>query len=110
MTKTIRIENAFDIRELVLMSIGTDKGTWWRDPAFGSELWLLKQNGKVSGETAGTLKRMILECLKWLADDGLAQEITCAVERTGKNTIAYHVMVTQPAGGGVSIEGVWNVI
>lgn len=33
-----KIENWSDIRELVLMSIGTDKGRWWAYPEFGSEL------------------------------------------------------------------------
>ena len=46
------IESWNDIRELVLMSIGTDKGTWWADPNFGSDLWILRQEGKVTGKTA----------------------------------------------------------
>jgi hypothetical protein len=49
----IRIEQWVSIEELALMSIGTDKGTWWADPDFGSELWLLKKEGKVDGQTAG---------------------------------------------------------
>jgi phage gp46-like protein len=103
-----KIESWADIRELVLMSIGTDKGTWWADPDFGSELWLLKQTGMVDGQTAGTVRRMILECLRWLADDGLAREITCETERSGRNTVSYTVTVTRPGGGEVPVKGVWD--
>ena len=41
-----KLENWQDIRELILMSIGTDKGRWWADKEFGSELWKLRQSGK----------------------------------------------------------------
>jgi hypothetical protein len=40
------------------MSIGTDKGTWFADPGFGSDLWLLKKEGKADGQTAGKLERV----------------------------------------------------
>ena len=30
-----KIENWQDIRELALMSVGTDKGKWWAYPEFG---------------------------------------------------------------------------
>lgn len=104
------IENYSDIRELVLMSLDTDKGTWWADADFGSEIWLLKKNGKIDGQTAGTLHRMILESLQWLVSDGLAKEITCETEHAGKNTIAYTVTVTRPTGGEVPVKGVWDVV
>jgi phage gp46-like protein len=79
--ETVRIEQWDDIRELALMSIGTDKGTWWADPNFGSELWLLRQNGKVNGQTAGTLRRMVLESLGWIIQSYLAKKIDCTAER-----------------------------
>ena len=41
---------------------GTDKGRWWANPDFGSELWLLRQAGKVDGTTAGKVRAMVLEC------------------------------------------------
>jgi len=110
MNGAARIENWNDIGELALMSIGTDKGTWWADPAFGSELWLLKRNGRVDGQTVGTLRRMVLECLKWLIDDGLAKEISCAAERTGKNTIAYTVTIERPDGETVEVKEAWSVV
>jgi phage gp46-like protein len=107
---TIRIEQWADIRELVRMSIGTDKGKWWADPSFGSELWLLKQDGKVDGQTAGTLERMIRESLRWLVDDGLAVSVECAAERNGKNRIDYQVTVNRPNGSSVLLKEVWSVI
>jgi phage gp46-like protein len=102
------IENWNDIRELEMMSIGTDKGSWWADPHFGSEIYLLKETGKVDGKTAGTFKRMLQECLAWIVGDGLAKRINCFVERTGKNEISYTVETIQPDGGNFFIKEVWN--
>jgi phage gp46-like protein len=107
---TVKIENWADIRELVLMSIGTNKGTWWADVRFGSELWLLKKSGRVDGQTAGTLERMVRECLQWLIDDRLAGTVDCSAERTGKNRIEYTVTVTRPKGDPVMVREVWSVI
>jgi phage gp46-like protein len=107
---SVKIENWADIRELVLMSIGTDKGTWWAYPDFGSELWLLKQSGKVDGQTAGTLRRMILEATAWLATDGLVKEIDCQAERSGKNEIAYSVTVYHANGDSNLIKEVWDAV
>jgi len=108
--KPIAIEKWTDIRELVRMSIGTDKGTWFADPNFGSELWLLKKTGKVDSQTAGTLERMIRESLQWLIDDKLADTIDCVAERNGKNRIDYHITVFRPDGSSVTVEEVWSVI
>jgi phage gp46-like protein len=97
-----------NVRELAMMSIGTDKGRWWADPNFGSELYLLRKTGKVDGKTAGTLKRMLQECLAWLVADGLAKKISCSEERTGKNEISYTVEITRPDGDKFYIKDVWN--
>lgn len=103
-----KIENWLNIQELVLMSVGTDKGTWWADTSFGSELWTLRR-GKIAEQTADTLNRMILESLKWLKDEKLAKEITCISKQTGKNTIAYSVTVFHPDGNNtIIIEDIWN--
>jgi len=103
----IKIENWNDIRELVLMSIGTDKGSWWADPNFGSELYLLRENSKVDGKTAGNFRRMLWECLAWIIEDGLAKNINCAVERSGKNEITYMVEIIKPDGSNISVKEVW---
>ena len=106
----IKIENWAGIRELALMSIGTDKGAWWADPDFGSDLWLLKKEGKVDGQTAGILERMVRESLQWLVAGGLAASVDCAAERTGKNRIDYQAPITMPYGNVVTIKEVWGVI
>ena len=108
--KTARIENWNGIYELAQMSIGTDKGSWWADPDFGSEIYFLKKSGKVDGKTAGTFKRMLQECLSWLIADGLAKSINCIVERTGKNEISYSVEIINPNKDNVLIKDVWNAV
>jgi len=108
--KPITIENWNAISELALMSIGTDKGSWWADPDFGSELWLLRQSGKVDGQTAGTFRRMILECTQWLVDDGLVKKIDCETERAGKNEIFYRVTFYGINGNSEEIKGEWNAV
>jgi len=108
--KTAVIENWNDIRELALMSIGTDKGSWWADPGFGSELYMLRESGKVDGKTTGTLKRMLQECLAWIAAEGIAERIDCTTERTGRNEISYTVMITRPDGNNIMIKDMWNAV
>ena len=108
--RPVVIENWNDIRELALMSIGTDKGSWWADPNFGSELWLLRQSGKVNGQTAGIIRRMILECTQWLVNDKLAKKVDCAAERTGKNEISYCVMIFGKDEPALQIKEVWNAV
>jgi phage gp46-like protein len=105
-----RIEQWADIRELVLMSIGTNRGTWWADPTFGSDLWLLRQTGKLDGQTAGTLRQLILQATQWLVRDGLVQGITCQAERSGKNEITYTVTVIRPHGTSEVIQEVWYAL
>ena len=108
--KTVTIENWNAIRELVQMSIGTDKGSWWADPSFGSELYFLRQSGKVDGQTAGTLRRMILECLQWLVEEKLVEKIDCEAECTGKNEISYCVTIFSKDESTLQIKEVWNAV
>lgn len=105
-----KLENWHDIRELVLMSIGTDKGRWWADKDFGSELWKLRLSGKITPNTVGTFRQFVLDAVQWLVDDGLASKIECTAEQQGRNTIAYCVTVTRPDGKTVEIEETWNGI
>ncbi|GHV20779.1 hypothetical protein FACS189494_05200 [Spirochaetia bacterium] len=108
--ETVKIENWADIRELVEMSIGTDKGRWWADLNFGSDLRILRHEGKVTPKTAGIVARMLDQCLRWLKDDGLANDIVCTAEQTGKYEITYNVIITKPDGNTVIIKDVWNGI
>ena len=105
-----RIERWASVEDLARMSIGTDRGAWFADPEFGSELWLLKKAGKVDGQTAGALERMVRESLSWLVRDGLARSAECRAERNGKNRIDYMVTITRPDGSRVQIEEAWNVV
>jgi phage gp46-like protein len=106
----VRIEYWEDIRELVVMTIGTDKGAWWANPAFGSRLFEIRQAGKVTPQTAGTLQQLLQEALSWMKEDGIAAEIICLAERTGKNEIAYTVTVVRPKGDPVMVKDVWNAL
>jgi phage gp46-like protein len=106
----VRIENWTNVREMVLMSIGTDKGSWWADPEFGCELWLLRKAGKVNNRTAGTVQRMLVDCLQWLKDEKIAATIDCQAEQSGKNEIAYTVTVLRPNGNPVIVEDTWHAL
>ena len=101
------IEDWTDIRQLILMCVGTDKGRWWANSDFGSELWLLRQTGKVDGTTAGKVRAMVLECTAWLQADGLVREIECRAERTGKNEIRYELTAHKADGSAVFVKDVW---
>jgi phage gp46-like protein len=106
--KTILIEDWNNIRELVLMSIGTNKGSWWADSAFGSEIYLLKEKGKIDGKTASSFQRMLQECLAWLVQDGIVKKINCVVERTGKNQLSYSIEIFKTDIDSFTIKEVWN--
>ena len=105
-----KLENWKDIRELVLMSIGTDKGRWWADKEFGSEIWKLRLTGKITPTTVGTFRQMVLDSVQWLIDDGLASGIEGEAEQQGRNTIAYRVTVKRPDNNTIEIEESWNGI
>ena len=108
--EAVRIENWTDVRELVLMCIGTDKGSWWADPSLGSELWKLRQEGKVDNRTIGRVQQIILDCLAWMKDDRIAADIECFAEQAGKNKIAYIVTVLRPKGDPVIVKDVWDAV
>ncbi len=102
------IENWKDIRELVLMSVGTDKGRWFAYPEFGSELWILRQTGKVTSQTAGTVRQMILDSIQWIITDGLADTIDCETKQMGKNRINWKVTVKKSGQKPLYIEEMWD--
>lgn len=105
--KTVRLEDWTDIQELIAMSVGTDKGRWWADSSFGSELWILRQSGKIDGTTAGKVRSMLLECTEWLKNDGVVKDIKCTAERFDKNAIRYRLTVLKPDGQTLQIKDVW---
>ena len=95
------------IADLVQMSVGTEKGSWFADPAFGSELHTIE---KVDGNTAFVVQRMIVQATRWLLDDGLAADITVGAQRLGRNGISWQALITRPEGGGELVEGVWHAV
>ncbi len=107
---TARIDASSSIELLVEMCIGTDRGSWWADPEFGSDLWLIRQYGKVGPGTAAQVKRAIEAALAWLVADGLAQAITVVAEQVGRTAIAWTVVVTKPGGRTALVKDVWNGI
>jgi phage gp46-like protein len=108
--ETIRIEKWTDITELTRMTIGTDKGSWWANPAFGSELFKLRQTGKVTPRTAGTVQQILQEALSWMKEDSIAADIRCTAERLGKNEIGYIVTILRPNGETVIVKDTWHAI
>jgi phage gp46-like protein len=64
----------------------------------------------VDGQTAGTLRRMVLESLQWIIQTSLAVKIECTAERTGKNEIRYSVSIFRPNGNSVIITEVWSAV
>lgn len=105
---TALLEDFQSIKLLVEMSIGTDRGLWWADPDFGSDLWKIRRFGKVGPETAGKVKQAIEESLAWIKTDGLADSIEVETEQVGKTMIAYSVLVTQPDGNSAFVKDAWN--
>jgi phage gp46-like protein len=104
---TARLEQWQSLKVLVPMVLGTNRGTWWADPEFGSDLWLIRQEGKVDQATAGKVKREIERALAWFVSDGLVSETTVTTWQAGKNRIDYLVVMTKPDGGEETVEGVW---
>lgn len=68
----------------------------------------VKTERKITPNTVGTFRQMVLESLRWIKYDGLASKIECVVEQQGRNTIAYCVTVVRPNGNTLEIQEVWN--
>ena len=85
------ISNGPDLETAVAISIFTDrraneddevegsnKRGWWadsyKDTKIGSRLWLLGRR-KATEQTLKEAKEMVEECLEWVVDDGVAQEV-----------------------------------
>ncbi|WGK68369.1 phage GP46 family protein [Candidatus Haliotispira prima] len=97
--------NSYKITDLIEMSIGTEKGSWFANPEFGSQLHTVE---KVESKTASIVKSMIVAATQWLADDGLVLSLEVETERSGRDQISWRVTVAKPDGGGELLEGVWQ--
>lgn len=101
------IKKTDDIKILVLMSIFTDKGMWWGNDNFGSEIYTLL-GGKLTKETVVTFKRMLEECLSWIITDGIANEINVEAKLKDRNAIEYKITVVRPNEKDEIINEVWT--
>jgi hypothetical protein len=114
-----KIENWQDIKELALMSIGTDKGSWRADPGFGSGrksamriyFWSFASGKTTRMDTrrgrlpAGQVplvwpdksspsRRMLRECLGRLARDGLRASADARAERQTRRFVYRYPLQT----------------
>jgi len=105
---TVALEQWRSITLLAAMTLGTDQGTWWGDPEFGSRLWVLRQSGKVDEAMVQAVKAEVVRALGWMKDGGLIS-VDPAVEawQNGRNRIDYRVRMTRPTGVVDVMEGVW---
>lgn len=101
------LENYSNIETLALMSIHTDRGAWWADTDFGSELYTLK-GSKITNETPSIVCSMLIECLAWLKKDELAKDIEIETKLKDKNSVYYKVVIIKPEGKNILIEDVWQ--
>lgn len=89
------------------MLVGTEKGSWFAGPAFGSDLHTIE---KVDGNTTFVVQRMIVRATRWLLDDGLAADIAVETLRLGRNGISWQAVITRPEGGDELVEGIWHAV
>lgn len=108
--ETAKIEDFHHLNQLVLISLGTDRGSFWADVNFGSDLWLIRQSRKVDDATATAVKQEILRCLNWLKEDGLIFDLEVVAKISGKNRIDYRVCVFQSENNSFVVEGAVNVV
>lgn len=101
------IKKTDDIKTLALMSIHTDKGMWWGNDNFGSEIYTLL-GGKLTKETLATFKAMVEECLAWIVADGIASEINVEAKLKDRNTVEYKIIVARPNEKDEIINEVWT--
>jgi len=131
----IQYNNGDLVRELgletaVLMSIYTDRRAssddilpddryddrrgWWGDQItdydgdqIGSRLWLLERS-KTTEDNINSAKFYLEECLQWMLDDEVAQDIEIEVERQnredGTATLASQIKIKQSDGGIIALK------
>jgi len=108
---TAQLENYTALEQIVGMTLGTDRGRWWADTEFGSDLWLIRARGHVDETTdLDVFRRICEEALAWMITDGLVKEISVSPARKDKTTISYQVSLLLPTGKTVYVEGEFNVL
>jgi len=72
------------------MSLAVEKGSWWLNPDFGSELPKLRRE-KANEATARLVKSYVLAALKWMVAAGKLTSVTVTTEVV-KSRINYLVV------------------
>lgn len=92
----------------------TTRRGWWADQfsdvfsdKIGSRLWTLAR-GKVTDEVAVEMESIVLQCLNWLIEDGIADNITVEAERTATNEIKAVCEITKPDGDAIPFKFIWD--
>lgn len=93
------------IKELVLMSIGTKKGSWFAEPLFGCEIHTIE---KVDSNTSAIMQQMLVRATRWLVEDGLAADIDIEVERIARDSLLWRAIVMKPDGSTELVGDVWR--
>jgi|GEM_PF-4021626 len=81
---------------IIHVSLAVAKGSWWVNPAFGSELGTLRR-AKATAATARLVESYIRAALKWLTDGGKLTAVSVTTE-IGKGRINYTVDATAKGG------------
>ena len=105
---SLAIEDYMNITQLVDIAVLTDKGKWWADPDFGSDLWLLEQRGKIDSETLAHAKDAILASLEPLKVAALISAGSCECTALNKQEIAYQLTITRPSGVSLVIDRIYD--
>lgn len=87
----------------IIMSLSTNRGTFFQDPAFGSRLFEIK---KLSPKALNLAQQYVEEALKWLLDTGKAEEITAYVERDNidRSRLNIRVQVAESDGNQITYD------
>jgi len=103
-----------DIDDVLPDSQSDDRRGWWgdlinntNDDQIGSRLWLLER-ATTTTETLVDAKFYIEECLQWMIDDGVCQDIEVEVERQnrddGSATLAAKISILKSDGTTTAIK------
>jgi phage gp46-like protein len=90
------------IKEDELEAPERDRKGWWGDIALensddqiGSRLWLLDR-AKATENTRALVDQYVLECLQWLLDDGVAEEVNIESVLIPRSRIDFSVEIKRP--------------
>lgn len=76
-------------------------GGWWADSIdgyeIGSRLWTLCKN-KNSEQTKETARKLCVDALQWMIDDGVAKDVTAEIIGVSKERIDVAITITRPDG------------